>query len=37
MASIPVITCPYCHTKFVGKVVRHGLIRCSKCGKTMRI
>lgn len=35
--TIPTITCPYCHTKFVGRVTKHGLVRCGKCGKTMRI
>ncbi|RZU30614.1 hypothetical protein BKA19_0234 [Blastococcus saxobsidens] len=35
--SIPTITCPYCRTVFVGKVERHGLVRCGKCGKTMKV
>jgi len=32
------ITCPYCHTVFRNQVVtRHGLIKCGRCGKTIRI
>jgi transcription elongation factor Elf1 len=38
MASVPTLTCPYCHHTFVGvKVTQHGLIKCGKCGKTVRI
>jgi len=38
MATVPTITCPYCHHKFAGvRVTKHGLINCSRCGKTMRI
>lgn len=36
--SVPTITCPYCRTTFHGvKASKHGLIRCGKCGRTMRI
>jgi uncharacterized Zn-finger protein len=36
--SIPTITCPYCGYVFLGvKVVRHGPVNCSKCGRTFRI
>jgi len=35
--SIPTITCPHCRTTFAARVTQHGLIRCGKCGKTMRI
>ncbi len=36
--SVPTLTCPYCRYTFVGvKVTKHGLVRCSKCGKTMTI
>lgn len=38
MATVPTITCPHCHHKFVGvRVTKHGVIKCGKCGKTMRI
>lgn len=37
-STVPTITCPYCRTTFYGvKVSKHGLVRCGKCGKTMRI
>jgi transcription elongation factor Elf1 len=36
--SVPTITCPYCRHTFVGvKITKHGLIRCGKCGKTMKV
>ncbi|MCU1583409.1 MAG: hypothetical protein JWO01_2797 [Microbacteriaceae bacterium] len=32
------LTCPHCHATFYNQVIRkHGLIRCGKCGKTIRI
>ncbi len=35
--SIPTITCPYCRTTFIGRVQRHGAIRCGQCRKVFRI
>ena len=38
MASSVSITCPYCHFRYVNKIItKHGAIRCSKCGKTMQV
>lgn len=34
---IPTLTCPYCRTVFVGRVVRHGLINCGHCRRSFRI
>lgn len=32
------LTCPHCRTTFYNQIVtRHGLIRCGRCGRTIRI
>ncbi len=38
MVSIPTLTCPYCRHTFVGvKVTQHSLMKCSNCGRTIRV